>query len=205
MKLAAVVFAVGLASLAGVVAGERQTGPYARQVADRIAELRADSPPVRARAAEGLGFLRAYAAEEPLIKSLKDASALVRRQAVMALAWCGGRRAVAPLLLALDDDDWLVRQAAHVSLTNITGMEFPFDALAVNKDMLDKLREDEQKLVETNQNPISFEWLIRNNMQDCQRSLSIYDKIWFGKFVYLDRHLNKKFQWVTGPRYKGQK
>jgi len=89
-------------------------------------------------------------------------------------------------------------------LSRIAG-KMPFDALAVNKEMLDSIRAEEQKLVETNQNPISFEWLVRNNMLDCQRKLSTYDKIWFGKFAYLDRHLNKKFQWVTGPRYKGKR
>ena len=47
----------------------------------------------------------------------------------MALAWCGGREAVAPLLVALDDRDWVTRQAAHVALTNLTGMEKPFDAV----------------------------------------------------------------------------
>ena len=89
-------------------------------------------------------------------------------------------------------------------LSRIAG-KMPFDALAVNKEMLDSIRAEEQELVETNQNPISFEWLVRNNMLDCQRKLSTYDKIWFGKFAYLDRHLNKKFQWVTGPRYKGKR
>ncbi|HID76042.1 MAG TPA: hypothetical protein EYP56_08610, partial [Planctomycetaceae bacterium] len=44
--------------------------------------------------------------------------------------WCGGRRSVGPLLAALADGDWVVRQGAHVALTNLTGMEFPFNALA---------------------------------------------------------------------------
>lgn len=48
----------------------------------------------------------------------------------MSLGWCGGRAQVAALLAALDDDDWSVRQAAWVALTNLTGMEWPFDALA---------------------------------------------------------------------------
>ena len=48
----------------------------------------------------------------------------------MALAWCGGRNSIPPLLAALDDRDWAVRQGAHVSLTNLTGMEFPLNGLA---------------------------------------------------------------------------
>ena len=49
---------------------------------------------VRAGAAESLGFLRAYAAESPLIERLADESADVRRQVAMALGWCGGRKSV---------------------------------------------------------------------------------------------------------------
>jgi HEAT repeat protein len=84
----------------------------------------------RAQAAELLGFLRAYRAEPALISALRDESEDVRLQAAMALGWCGGRAAVSPLIEALGDPSWTVRQAAHVALTNLTGMEFAFDALA---------------------------------------------------------------------------
>jgi len=110
--------------------GAEVQGPFHRQVAEHVAMLRAESADQRAWAAEALGFLRAYRAEEPLIERLGDASVDVRRQAAMALAWCGGRKAVGPLLDALDDDDWVTRQSAYVSLTNLTGMEFPFDGTA---------------------------------------------------------------------------
>jgi len=112
--------------------------PYDRQVAEQIAGLRSDSPVVRTAAAEALGFLRAYSAEEALIERLGDESRDVRRQAAMALAWCGGRKAVGPLLGALDDRDWFVRQAAHVSLTNLTGMEFSFHATALPENRADQ-------------------------------------------------------------------
>ncbi|MHC4701045.1 MAG: HEAT repeat domain-containing protein, partial [Planctomycetota bacterium] len=84
----------------------------------------------RAGAAEALGFLRAYSAEQPLIERLGDRSPAVRRQAAMSLCWCGGREAVVPLLDALEDTDAITRQAAHVALTNLTGMELPFDTMA---------------------------------------------------------------------------
>ncbi|MBM3892332.1 MAG: hypothetical protein FJ388_24720, partial [Verrucomicrobia bacterium] len=105
-------------------------GPYERQIAEHTAKLGDVLPIVRARAAEALGFLRAYAAEAALMARLNDPAPEVRRQVVMSLGWCGGRASVAPLLEKLDDSDWLTRQAAHVALTNLTGMEFPFDALA---------------------------------------------------------------------------
>lgn len=105
-------------------------GPYDRELADNAEKLRAEAASVRAAAAEALGFMRAYSAEAALIGRLEDDSAEVRRQAAMALAWCGGRGSVRPLMAALDDQDWIVRQAAHVSLTNLTGMELPFDSTA---------------------------------------------------------------------------
>ena len=111
-------------------ADELPLGPYDRQVAENVARLKADSPVLRAAGAEALGFLRAYSAEAALLDVLDDPAVEVRRQATMALAWCGGRPCVSPLLETLDDDDWSVRQAAHVSLTNLTGMEFPFNSTA---------------------------------------------------------------------------
>lgn len=106
------------------------TAPYAEQVATEIGRLSGEPPLVRMRAAEALGFLRAYAAEPALIARLEDRAPEVRRQATLSLAWCGGRASVPALLGQLEDPDWLTRQAAQVSLTNLTGMEFPFDALA---------------------------------------------------------------------------
>ena len=37
------------------------------------------------------------------------------------------------------------------------------ECIAVNMEMLKKLREEEARLLATNKNPISFEWLVRNN------------------------------------------
>ncbi len=118
------------AILLTLTAQTQPTGPYRNQVADNLAKLADESSAVRAGAAEALGFLRAYSAETALIARLQDSDKHARRESAMALAWCGGRAAVSPLLEALDDRDWLVRQAAHISLTNLTGMEYPFDSLA---------------------------------------------------------------------------
>ena len=104
--------------------------PFDLQVSEKTEQLESPSEDVRAGAAEALGFLRAYDAADALAELLDDESAVVRRQAVMSLAWCGGRKQVSVLLGALEDDDWVVRQGAWVSLTNLTGMEFGYDALA---------------------------------------------------------------------------
>lgn len=115
------------------IAGDLYASPYDQQVSQKLANLRSASATVRAGAAESLGFLRAYAAEDALIEQLDDPSPEVRREVAMSLAWCGSREAVGPLLEALDDRDWATRQAAHVSLTNLTGMEFPLDSLATRE------------------------------------------------------------------------
>ncbi len=111
-------------------AGERARNPYDRQAGEQVQALSAGDAAVRAGAAEALGFLRAYGAEPQLTDLLGDKAGAVRREAALALAWCGGRASVEPLLAALDDRDWSVAQAAWVALTNITGVELPFDALA---------------------------------------------------------------------------
>ncbi len=111
-------------------AAKLSSGPYEKQVVQQMAKLQSDSEQTRAGAAEALGFLRAYDAEQSLIERLSDKSAHVRREVAMALAWCGSRKAIAPLLDALDDSDVVTRQAAHVALTNLAGMELPFDAMA---------------------------------------------------------------------------
>ncbi len=108
----------------------QQTGPYGQQVAKQIAKLNSTDEHMRAGAAEALGFLRAYSAEKPLIERLNDGFPSVRRQAAMALGWCGSRDAVGPLLDSLDDADTMTRQGAYVSVTNLTGMEFPYDSMA---------------------------------------------------------------------------
>merc|ERR1719158_1783015 len=96
----------------------------------------------------------------------------------------------------------IVWEEARKWLSTIAG-KLPFEAIAVNSEMLKKFREEEERLLATNQNPISFEWLVRNNIMNCQQYFSPYDKRWFGKFVYKDRELNKKWQLVTRAKYKG--
>ena len=119
-----------LALFCVMAVAKAETAPFDEQVAGQLARLQSPSATVRAGAAEALGYLRAYSAAGALAAALDDDSALDRREAAMALAWCGGRDHAAPLLKALGDEDWVTRQAAWVSLTNLTGMEFPFDALA---------------------------------------------------------------------------
>ncbi len=124
-------FATLLIAGAAICLPAAATGnPFDRQVAEHIAALHSADPAERADAAEALGFLRAYTAEPALLEALSDETAEVRRRAALALAWCGGRPSIVPLLDALADEDWTVRQSAHVALTNLTGMEIPFESTA---------------------------------------------------------------------------
>jgi len=114
----------------GRSAADVAVDPYTHQAREKAEELRSDAPAVRARAAEALGYLRYYPAEAALVAALSDPDARVRRNAALALAWCGSRASLAALVDRLGDPDWTVRQSAWVALTNLTGMEHPFDALA---------------------------------------------------------------------------
>ncbi|MHC4171201.1 MAG: HEAT repeat domain-containing protein, partial [Planctomycetota bacterium] len=46
---------------------------------------------------------------------------------------------IRPLLNILDDEDWVVRQAAWAALNNLTGMEFPYDALAAPDERAEQI------------------------------------------------------------------
>ena len=104
--------------------------PYERQIAEQVKQLSAADASMRQSAADSLGFMRAWSAGDALAHATSDASPIVRRAAVVALGGCGHRRHLPAALRLLDDSDWAVRQAAWVAMTNLTGMEWPFDALA---------------------------------------------------------------------------
>ena len=153
--LAMTLLGAGLGPVQGRIAGGAEPaeagGPYILQAEEKLAHLGSEDAGVRARAAEALGYLRYYPAESALLSRLGDADAAVRRNAVLSLGWCGGRDSLLPLTGRLQDSDWTVRQAAWVSLTNLTGMEFPYDALAeraVRNDQARRWRQWCQELPE---------------------------------------------------------
>lgn len=77
----------------------------------------------------------------------------------------------------------------------------PMECIAVSADMLERLRAEEQRLAEENTNPYTLEWMIRNNIGNCQTFLSPYDIKWQGKFTYRDRHNNKMYNEVLQSKY----
>jgi len=112
------------------LAGDSALSLHDQTVGRFVKQLASSDLYQRTAAAENLGFLRAYSAADALVQMLQDDSVEPRRAAAVSLAWCGGRKQVDALLKALDDSDWSVRQAAWVALTNLTGMEFPYDSHA---------------------------------------------------------------------------
>ena len=151
-----------------------ESNPYDMQVAEKTSELASPSEKVRASAAEAIGFLRAYSAADELVKVLDDYSSKVRREAVMALGWCGGREHVAPLLERLADEDWVVRQAACVALTNITSMEFEFDALSekhVRQEQANRWRKWWSQVPDDSAGAEVFELAKGDDLEGCLRAV----------------------------------
>lgn len=80
----------------------------------------------------------------------------------------------------------------------------PMECIAVSAEQLERIEAEEQRLARENTNPYTLEWMIRNNILDCQSYLSPYDTKWFGKFTYRDRHNNKMWNEVLQSTYKRQ-
>ncbi len=80
--------------------------------------------------------------------------------------------------------------------------KLPVRAMPISKELMEKIEAEEKRLEEINENPISFEWLVRNNIFDCHRFISPRDKKLFGRFLYKDRTLNLKWNSVLQNKYK---
>lgn len=107
-----------------------QVSPVEWQLQQVDKQLLSDDAWSRAGALEQIGFMRAYDRAEKVADFIDDEDPVVRREAVMVLGWIGDRDSAFPLVMALDDPDWTVRQAASISLQNLCGEAFPYDALA---------------------------------------------------------------------------
>lgn len=59
----------------------------------------------------------------------------------------------------------------------------PFDSRVVSYEMMEKEKETKEKLEKTNINKYTFEYIVRNNMQNCRKWLSPYDKQYFRKYL----------------------
>ena len=69
----------------------------------------------------------------------------------------------------------------------------------MNKEILDELNKTEIALQESNDNPYTFEWMIRNNMMDCGSFLSPYDQKW-SVLVYNFQMFYRSYFYMLGRR-----
>jgi len=104
--------------------------PYQYQILQNEKLLNNKSCKIVVRAIEALGYLRSYDSTDKVQLLASNSDINIRREAIMMLSWCGSRRHIKVILNALTDSDWSVRQAAAVSFYNMTGVEFPFDAIS---------------------------------------------------------------------------
>lgn len=65
----------------------------------------------------------------------------------------------------------------------IVAHNLPFKAMAVSHEMLQEMAAKEESLEKSNINPYTFEYLIKNNIGNCQRWIKRIDHFHFGKYV----------------------
>ncbi|XP_046997600.1 39S ribosomal protein L16, mitochondrial [Schistocerca americana] len=61
--------------------------------------------------------------------------------------------------------------------------KLPFKAKVVSHEMLQKMKEDEERREKENMNPYTFKYVIQNNMGGYRKWLSKADYKWYGKYV----------------------
>uniref|UniRef100_A0A6M2DX17 Large ribosomal subunit protein uL16m n=1 Tax=Xenopsylla cheopis TaxID=163159 RepID=A0A6M2DX17_XENCH len=65
----------------------------------------------------------------------------------------------------------------------IVCQKLPFKAAVVSQELLEEREKKMKILEELNQNPYTFEYIVKNNMGGCRQWISPFDKKWFGKFI----------------------
>ncbi|XP_073983994.1 large ribosomal subunit protein uL16m-like [Rhodnius prolixus] len=65
----------------------------------------------------------------------------------------------------------------------VKGFFLPFKAETVSHEILEERRRLEEKAEEDNLNPYTFEYLIKNNMGNCQSWIRRIDHFHFGKYI----------------------
>lgn len=60
---------------------------------------------------------------------------------------------------------------------------FPFKAMAVSQEMLEKMEYQKEEIKRKNINPYTKQYVIQNNLNGCHKWLGKYDHKWFGEHV----------------------
>ncbi|KAG1660633.1 39S ribosomal protein L16, mitochondrial [Nymphon striatum] len=64
----------------------------------------------------------------------------------------------------------------------VIAVSLPFKAKSISHELMLKNRKEEEDLAQKNLNPWTFEYMIKNNMQNCRKWAREYDKYWYGKY-----------------------
>ncbi|XP_055390139.1 39S ribosomal protein L16, mitochondrial [Condylostylus longicornis] len=68
-------------------------------------------------------------------------------------------------------------------ILRIVAHNLPFKAKVVSKQMLEEMKEEEERKEKENLNPYTLKYVIQNNLSGCHRWLSPVDHKWFGKHL----------------------
>lgn len=70
-----------------------------------------------------------------------------------------------------------------LSFTQDVVWKLPFDAMVITKDSLKQLYEEREALRARNINPLTYKYMLRNNLMGCQSHVTPYDYEWSGEYV----------------------
>lgn len=66
---------------------------------------------------------------------------------------------------------------------SLVAHNLPFKAMAVSQDILDQRKKQQEEMEKSNINPYTFEYLLKNNIGNCQSWARRIDYFHFGKYV----------------------
>lgn len=73
-------------------------------------------------------------------------------------------------------------EEVHFFLHSVAA-RLPLEAIVINQEFLGELKRQEDEKMSKNINPLSMEYCIKNNIQDCKTFCNVYDLEWYGKYV----------------------
>lgn len=70
-----------------------------------------------------------------------------------------------------------------LSFTQDVVWKLPFDAMVINRHTLQELYDEREVLRQKNMNPLTYKYLLRNNVLGSQSRASPYDYEWSGEYI----------------------
>ncbi|XP_073985005.1 mitochondrial ribosomal protein L16 [Rhodnius prolixus] len=101
----------------------------------------------------------------------------------------GGKGAIDHYVTPIKADRVIIELGGKCTFDEVKGFlgtiahNLPFKAEAISHEILEERRRLEKKAEEDNLNPYTFEYLIKNNMGNCQSWIRRIDHFHFGKYI----------------------